>query len=74
MSLYFEYYTENEEKCLRNLVERCGKAERVIAYKKLYPQIVIAAGNGMLSACMSRVVFAGGWWFFVGHCGTSQKY
>ena len=38
-----EYYTENEEKCLRNLVERCGTAERVIAYKKLYPQIVIAA-------------------------------
>ena len=30
-----EYYTENEEKCLRNLVERCGTAERVIAYKKL---------------------------------------
>ena len=41
-----EYYTENEEKCLRNLVERCGAAECVIAYKKLYPQIVIAAEMG----------------------------
>ena len=48
-----EYYTENEEKCLRNLVERCGTAERVIAYKKLYPQIVIAAKMGCFQlACL----------------------
>ena len=48
-----EYYTENEEKCLRNLVERCGAAECVIAYKKLYPQIVIAAEMGCFQlACL----------------------
>lgn len=51
--IILEYYTENEEKCLRNLVERCGAAECVIAYKKLYPQIVIAAEMGCFQlACL----------------------
>lgn len=53
MFLIGSNHTENEEKCLRNLVERCGAAECVIAYKKLYPQIVIAAEMGCFQlACL----------------------
>lgn len=38
-----EYYSENGSERLEKLIGRCGSAKEVLAYKKLYPQVVVAS-------------------------------
>lgn len=56
-----EYYTENENVRLQSLITRCGKAKQVSEYKKLYPQIVIAAEMGCYHlACLGMFTLEDG--------------
>lgn len=48
-----EYYSENGSKRLEKLIGRCGSAKEVLAYKKLYPQVVVASEMGCYQlACL----------------------
>lgn len=48
-----EYYSENGSERLEKLIGRCGSAKEVLAYKKLYPQVVVASEMGCYQlACL----------------------
>lgn len=48
-----EYYSENGSERLEKLIGRCGSAKEVLAYKKLYPQVVVASEMGYYQlACL----------------------
>lgn len=47
------YYSENGNERLKKLIGRCGSAKEILAYKKLYPQVVVASEMGCYQlACL----------------------
>lgn len=56
-----EYYAEDGNACFQNLITRCGKTKQVSEYKKLYPQIIVAAEMGCYHlACLGMFALEDG--------------